>query len=236
VILPVEWAGEFAAFCERNPRPCPLLEVTDPGSFVPVRLAPEADLRTDLPRYRIWQQGRVVEQPSDILRWWQDDFVAFLIGCSFTFDGALLRAGLPVRHIQQGVNVPMYRTSLECVPAGPFAGSLVVSMRPLPQEDVPTVVDLTARFGHFHGAPVHSGTPAEIGIRDLSRPDFGDPVTIREGEVPVFWACGVTPQVALMSAQLPLAITHAPGHMFVTDLTDEDVLVRRPDMEVPEIR
>lgn len=224
VILPAEVATDFRAFCEANPQPCPLLEVTDAGETAPARFAPGADLRTDLPRYRIWRNGELTAEPTDIRDCWRDDFVSFLIGCSFTFEGAMLRAGLPVRHIEHGCNVPMYRTNVPCKPAGRFAGPLVVSMRPLTPAQADEAVRVTAPYSAVHGAPVQIGDAHALGIDDLSRPDFGDPVAIRDGEIPVFWACGVTPQCALMQAKLPVAITHAPGCMFVTDIRDDELL------------
>ncbi len=221
IALPQEAAIEFALFARRNPRPCPLLDVTEPGCPA-TRLAAGADLRTDLPAYRVWEHGRCVAEPGDVSRYWRDDLVAFLIGCSFTFERALLAAGVPVRHVEQGANVPMYVTSRQCRPAGRFAGPLVVSMRPVPAGLVATAAAVTARYPAAHGAPVHVGDPAVLGIADLSRPDFGDQVTLRAGDVPVFWACGVTPQAALARAGLPFAITHAPGHMLITDMADTD--------------
>ena len=225
VILPRALAADFLLFCQRNPKPCPLLDVTEPGNPVPARAASGADLRTDLPRYRVWQEGQLVEEPADIRHLWQDDFVSFVIGCSFTFEAALLRAGVPVRHIERGVNVPMYRTNVACQPAGVFHGPLVVSMRPLKPSDAIRAVQITSRYPAVHGAPVHVGLPEEIGIADLSRPDFGDPVPIAENELPVFWACGVTPQAVAMAVRPPLMITHSPGCMFVTDLRDEELAV-----------
>lgn len=225
VIVPQSAAFEFLLFCQRNPKPCPVLEVTEPGEFAPHRLAPGADLRTDLPRYRVWRNGELADEPSDIRSLWQPDFVAFLIGCSFTFEAALLAAGIPVRHIEQGRNVPMYRTNRPCAAAGRFTGPLVVSMRPMTPVQAVIAVQVTSRFPGVHGAPVHLGDSRAIGISDLARPDFGDAVEIRDGEIPVFWACGVTPQCALMAAKLPLAITHAPGCMFVTDGRDESLAV-----------
>lgn len=221
VIVPEMFAFDFLRFCQRNPKPCPVLEVTEPGDPAPRRFALQADLRTDLPRYRVWRDGELAGEPTDIRDLWQDDFVAFLLGCSFTFEAALLRAGIPVRHIEQHSNVPMYRTSIDCEPAGPFHGPLVVSMRPLTPAQSIQAVQVTSRYPGVHGAPIHWGDPRQIGIADLAQPDFGDRVEIRTGEVPVFWACGVTPQCALMNARLPLAITHAPGCMFVTDVADE---------------
>ena len=223
VIVPERYSAEFLQFCERNPKPCPVLEVTDPGDWIPRKLAPEADLRTDLPRYRVWRGGALVGEPTEIRELWQEDFVSFLLGCSFTFEAAMTRAGLPVRHVEQGSNVPMYRTNVDCAPAGPFAGPLVVSMRPLSPEQATLAEQVTSRYPGVHGAPIHLGDPEQIGILNLSAPDFGDAVEVGAGEIPVFWACGVTPQCALMNAKLPLAITHAPGCMFVTDVPDESL-------------
>jgi uncharacterized protein YcsI (UPF0317 family) len=223
VVLPRDLAFDFLLFCQRNPKPCPLLDVTEPGSPEPRLVAPGADLRTDLPRYRVYRHGELVEEPADITRWWRDDLVGFLLGCSFTFENALLQAGLPVRHLELGCNVPMYRTAIPCRPAGVFRGPLVVSMRPLLPGQAIEAVRVCARFPRAHGAPIHFGDPAAIGIADLARPDFGDPVEVRPGEVPVFWACGVTPQAVVMEVRPPLCITHKPGHMFVTDLRDEDL-------------
>jgi uncharacterized protein YcsI (UPF0317 family) len=223
VILPQALAMDFLLFCQRNPKPCPVLAVTEPGQVCPGAIAHDADLRTDLPKYRVWQDGQLVDEPTEISRYWQDDFVSFLIGCSFTFEDALLRAGVPVRHVELQRNVPMYRTNIECVPAGIFRGPLVVSMRPMKPADAIRAVQITSRFPSVHGAPVHLGLPEQIGIRDLSQPDFGESVPIHEDELPVFWACGVTPQSAIMTARPPLVITHSPGCMFVTDGRDEQL-------------
>ncbi len=225
VILPRDLAGDFLLFCQRNPKPCPLLDVTEPGSPVPWRAAPRADLRTDLPRYRVWRDGRLVDEPTEIGHLWRDDFVSFVIGCSFTFEAALLRGGVPVRHIELGMNVPMYRTNIACQPAGVFHGPLVVSMRPMQPADAIRAVQITSRYPAVHGAPVHLGFADEIGIVDLAQPDFGDAVPIAGNELPVFWACGVTPQAVAMAARPPLMITHSPGCMFVTDLRDEELAV-----------
>jgi uncharacterized protein YcsI (UPF0317 family) len=225
VALPREDAYDFLLFCMRNPRPCPLLAVTDPGSTTPAEVAPEADLRTDLPRYRVYREGELVEERTDVTDLWRHDLVAFLLGCSFTFERALLAAGVPVRHLEEGVNVPMYRTSVACAPAGRFAGPLVVSMRPLAPGDVPRAVQITGRFPGVHGAPLHVGAPEAIGVRDLAEPDYGDPVTVRPGEVPVFWACGVTPQAVAAASRPALMVTHAPGHMFITDARDDELAV-----------
>jgi uncharacterized protein YcsI (UPF0317 family) len=217
VVLPEADAFDFLRFCLRNPKPCPVLEVCDPGSPVPSSLAPDADLRTDLPGYRVWRSGELDASPADVSDLWRDDLVAFLIGCSFTFERALLGAGLPVRHVEHGVNVPMYRTARKCTPAGRFSGPLVVSMRPMTPSQALQAAEITARYPEVHGAPVHAGDPRELGIDDLGAPDYGDPVDVRDGEIPVFWACGVTPQAAAVASRPELMITHAPGHMFVTD-------------------
>ena len=219
VVLPKEWAFDMLLFGQRNPQPVPLLDVTEPGAVSTV-LAPGADLRTDLPRYRVWRDGVLVDEPSDVVEVWADDLVSFLIGCSFTFESALLDAGVPVRNIEQGRNVSMYRTDVPCRPAGRVSGPLVVSMRPVPADQVVRAVQVTARMPDVHGAPVQVGSPELLGIADLSQPDFGDPVEAHDGDVPVFWACGVTPQAALMASRPPFAITHAPGFMFVTDVPD----------------
>lgn len=223
VMLPREWAFDFLLFCQRNPKPCPLLDVTEPGDPEAKLTAPGSDLRTDLPAYRVWEHGELVAEPTDVARFWRDDLVSFVIGCSFTFENALLAAGVPVRHIEQNVNVPMYRTSIACTPAGRFSGPLVVSMRPLTPQQAVKATQICSRFPRAHGAPVHFGDPSALGIENISKPDFGDAVEVRSGEVPVFWACGVTPQAALMHAKPPFAITHKPGHMFLTDLRDTDL-------------
>lgn len=225
VILPQQYAADFLLFCQRNPKPCPLLDVTAAGDSVPRRAAPTADLRTDLPRYRVWHEGKLVEEPTDIRQLWRDDFVSFVIGCSFTFEAALMRAGVSVRHIELRRNVSMYQTNVPCAPAGIFHGPLVVSMRPMKPSDAIRAVQITSRYPSVHGAPVHLGFPEQLGISDLSRPDFGDAVPIASDELPVFWACGVTPQAAVMAARPPLVITHSPGCMFVTDMRDEELAV-----------
>ena len=219
VVLPRDWAYDMLLFGQRNPQPVPLLDVTDSGA-TSTAMAPEADLRTDLPRYRVWRDGELVDEPTDVSHLWQDDFVTFLIGCSFSFETALLEAGVPVRNIEQGRNVSMYTTDIACRSAGRLSGPLVVSMRPVPAGQVATAVQVTGRMPQVHGAPVHVGSPESLGVHDLSTPDFGDPVDFQDGDVPVFWACGVTPQAALMASRPPFAITHAPGHMFVTDIPD----------------
>jgi uncharacterized protein YcsI (UPF0317 family) len=223
VVVPRELAFDFLLFCQRNPRPCPLLDVTEIGSPEPRHVAPGADLRTELPRYCVYRQGILIAEPTDLCAAWRDDLVAFLLGCSFTFESALLEAGLPIRHLEAGCNVPMYRTIRACRPAGVFKGPMVVSMRPMTPEQTVKAVEICSRFPRAHGAPIHFGDPSALGISDLSKPDFGDPVGIRAGEVPVFWACGVTPQAVAMEIKPELLITHKPGHMFLTDLRDSDL-------------
>ncbi len=217
-VLPREQAYDFLLFCQRNPRPCPLLEVTDAGSAEPVGVAPGADLRTDIARYRIYKDGELADEVTDARPYWRDDLVAFLLGCSFTFEWALLEAGIRLWHVERGKNVAMWRTSIECRPAGAFHGPMVVSMRPIPAAQLAKAVTASARFPGAHGAPVHVGDPQAIGIRDIARPDWGDAQEFRPGDVPVFWACGVTPQAVALASKPPFMITHSPGHMFITDL------------------
>ena len=217
VVLPQAQAADFLRFCQRNPKPCPLLAVGEPGDPALPALGAGIDIRSDLPRYRVWRDGELVQEPQDIAALWQDDFVSFVLGCSFSFEQALLDEGLRLRHIDEGRNVAMFRTSIATAAAGPFSGPLVVTMRPLKAADAIRAVQITSRFPAVHGAPVHLGNPALIGILDLQRPDYGDAVAVHADELPVFWACGVTPQAALVQARLPLAITHAPGAMLVTD-------------------
>jgi len=217
MVVPAEAAFDFLLFCQRNPKPCPIVEVLEAGRVEPAG-ARGADLRTDLPGYRVYRDGRLAEERTDVSALWREDLVSFLIGCSFSFEEALAQAGVPLRHVEACSNVPMYRTAVPTAPAGRFQGPLVVSMRPIPAGLVPLAVQVTGRFERVHGAPVHVGEPAALGIADLSKPDWGDPVEIRPGELPVFWACGVTPQAAALASKLPFCITHAPGHMFVTDL------------------
>jgi len=224
-IVPQALAYDFLLFAQRNPKPCPVLDVTDLGSVEPKLMAPGADIRYDAPKYRIYKAGVLTDEVTDLERYWRNDLVAFLLGCSFTFETALLKAGVPVRHIEAGCNVPMYITGIPCRPAGQFHGNLVVSMRPIPADKVVRATQVTSRFPAVHGAPVHIGDPAAIGIRDLGRPDFGDAVEIKPGEVPVFWACGVTPQAVAMTTKPEIMITHAPGHMFLCDIRDEDLAV-----------
>lgn len=217
VVLPEREAFHFLRFCQCNPKPCPILAVSEPGEPRLPALGEDLDLRTDLPLYRVWREGVLVDEPSDIRSLWRPDLVAFVLGCSFSFEEALVAAGVPLRHLERGCNVAMYRTSIPCQPAGPFRGPMVVSMRPLGPADAIRAILITGRFPAVHGAPVHLGDPGAIGITDLARPDYGDPVPIEPGELPVFWACGVTPQAVLAAARVPFAVTHAPGSMLVTD-------------------
>jgi uncharacterized protein YcsI (UPF0317 family) len=224
VMLPRAEAFNFLLFCVRNPKPCPILDVLEPGQTEPT-IAPGADLRTDLPRYCIFENGRIKKEVEDVTAVFNDDMVSFLLGCSFSFENAMLAAGLPIRNLEENKNVSMYVTNIPCRPAGPFSSSLVVTMRPMTPGQAIRAVQVTTRFHLTHGAPVHIGSPEAIGIKDLDQPQFGDPVTIKDGEIPIFWACGVTSQMAATSIPLPLVITHAPGHMFVSDLRDEDLTV-----------
>lgn len=217
-ILPKDLAFDFLLFCNRNPKPCPVLEVGDAGSRVIREMADHADVATDFPKYRIWKNGLLAEEVTDISDIWQDDFVYFLIGCSFSFEAELLEAGIPVRHIEENRNVPMFNTNIPLKKAGIFGGNMVVSMRPIPYDLVVKAVNVTAAMPRVHGAPIHIGDPERIGINDISNPDYGEAVTVRDGEVPVFWPCGVTPQNTVMNAKPPIAITHSPGHMFITDV------------------
>lgn len=225
VVLPKEYAFDFLLFCQRNPKPCPVLEVLEPGSYEPVLTTPEADIRTDIALYRVYQNGKLTAETEDIKEYWNSELVSFLLGCSFTFETALLRAGIALRHIDEGQNVPMYVTNIQTAPAGMFHGPMVVSMRPIPRDKVVKAVQITSRFPGVHGAPVHIGEPEIIGVTDLSKPDYGDPVTIKENEIPIFWACGVTPQAVALESKPVQMITHSPGHMFITDILDEDLAV-----------
>jgi uncharacterized protein YcsI (UPF0317 family) len=224
-ILPRELAYDFLLFCQRNPKPCPLLGVSDAGAAILDALGHDLDIRRDVPRYRVWCDGELVDEPTDIADIWRDDLVTFAIGCSFSFEEALLSVGIPIRHIEENSNVPMYRSSIETIAAGVFSGPQVVSMRPMTPQDAIKAVQVTSRFPSVHGAPVHVGDPEAIGIHNIDAPDYGDAVSIRDGEVPVFWACGVTPQAAIVRARPSFCITHAPGHMLVTDLVNADLSV-----------
>lgn len=222
-ILPKELAFDFLLFCTRNPRPCPVLEVGDAGSRIIKEMADNADAATDFPKYRIWKNGVLTKEVNDISDIWQSDFVYFLIGCSFSFEAELVEAGIPVRHIEEGRNVPMFNTNIPLKKAGIFGGNMVVSMRPIPYDLVVKAVNVTAAMPRVHGAPIHIGDPKLIGINDISKPDYGDAVTVKDGEIPVFWPCGVTPQNAVMNAKPPIAITHSPGHMFITDIKNSSL-------------
>lgn len=223
VILPQSLAGDFLRYCQRNPKPCPLLAVSEPGERLLPTLGTDIDICTDVPRYRVWRHGELIDEPTDITALWRDDLVTFVIGCSFSFEQALLEAGLPLRHVEQGRNVAMFRTRIPTEAAGPFSGPLVVTMRPLRAAAVIRAVQVTSRFPNVHGAPVHIGDPSLIGISDLSRPDYGDPVDVMPDELPVFWACGVTPQAAIQQARPAFCITHAPGAMLITDLLNHQL-------------
>jgi uncharacterized protein YcsI (UPF0317 family) len=224
-ILPHDHAEEFLRFCLANPKPCPLLGVSEKGDPTIPALGADLDIRTDIPRYRVWRDGELVDEPRDIISSWRDDLFSFVLGCSFSFEEALLAADVPLRHIERGSGVPMWRTSIATQRAGRFHGPLVVSMRPLKPADAIRAVQITTRLPSVHGAPVHLGFPEAIGIADITKPDYGDAVPVERGELPVFWACGVTPQAAIAAATVPFAITHAPGFMLVTDLKNAQLAV-----------
>jgi len=224
-ILPKDLAFEFLLFCQRNPRPCPVLEVIEAGQVEPALPTPGADIRADVPGYRIYENGALTAEVLTLVDHWRNDLVSFLLGCSFSFESAMTDAGIPLRHQEMGCNVPMYITSIPTNPAGTFAGPMVVSMRPIKRGQIVRAVQVTSRFPATHGAPIHIGDPTAIGIKDIRRPDFGDSVEIRSGEEPVFWACGVTPQAVALNSKPSLMITHAPGHMFITDQRDADYAV-----------
>jgi uncharacterized protein YcsI (UPF0317 family) len=220
-ILPERYALDFLRFCQRNPKPCPVVGVSDSGDpFVPT-LGVDIDIRSDVPKYRVFKDGALADEVEYINDLWADDFVTIALGCSFTFENALVRNGIPVRHMETGRNVPMYRSNIDLMPAGPFAGKMVVTMRPIPAHQVDQAREISARYPQAHGAPIGIGDPANIGISDLSQPDWGDAVEIKDGEVPVYWACGVTPQNVLLDAKLPLCITHSPGHMLIADVAED---------------
>jgi uncharacterized protein YcsI (UPF0317 family) len=224
VMMPAAEAFHFLLFCVRNPKPCPILDVLEPGAVEPA-IARNADLRSDLPRYRVFESTEFQKEVEDVSAYFEDDMVSFLLGCSFSFENAMLAAGLPIRNMEEGRNVSMYVTNIPCRSAGPFSAPMVVSMRPMTPEQAVRAVQVTTRFHLTHGAPVHFGDPDKIGIKDINTPEFGDPVTIKPGEIAVFWACGVTSQLAATSAPINRVITHSPGHMFVSDLKDEDLTI-----------
>lgn len=224
-ILPRDLAYDFLRFAQANPRPCPILAVSEPGDPRLPTLGADLDIRTDVPRYRVWRHGELVAEPTDVTDFWRDDLVVFAIGCSFSFEEALIQDGMEIRHIACGSNVPMYRTNVPCVPAGVFNGPLVVSMRPLKPADAIRAIQITSRFPSVHGAPVHIGLPSMIGIADINKPDYGDAVPIGPDELPVFWACGVTPQAVIAQVRPEFCITHAPGSMLITDLRNTNLAV-----------
>lgn len=223
VILPEKYANDFLRFCQRNPKPCPLLAVSDPGDPLLPALGKDIDIRTDVPKYRVWREGELSNEPADIRDLWRSDLVTFVIGCSFSFEEALVAAEIPLRHMQQNRNVSMFRTSLPTQAAGVFQGPLVVSMRPMRPHHAIQAIQITSRFPAVHGAPVHVGLPHLIGISDISQPDYGDPVEVMDDELAVFWACGVTPQAAIRQARPDFCITHAPGSMLVTDMLNQQL-------------
>lgn len=223
VILPQALANDFLRYCQRNPKPCPVLAMSEPGDSRLPGLGLDINICTDLPRYRVWRKGEVIDEPTDISSLWRTDLVSFVLGCSFSFEHALMQAGLRLRHIEQGKNVAMYRTNIQTQAAGVFHGPMVVSMRPMLAADAIRAIQVTSRFPNVHGAPVHLGDPALIGIADIGAPDYGDAVELKSGEIPVFWACGVTPQAALRQAQPEFCITHAPGAMLITDLLNQQL-------------
>jgi len=220
-VLPEEYALDFLRFCQRNPKPCPIVGVGDSGDPSLPTLGHDIDIRSDLSKYRVFRDGTLCDEVTNISDVWRDDFVTVALGCSFTFENALLRHGIPVRHIEKGLNVPMFRTNIELVPAGRFSGKMVVTMRPIPQGQVDQARDISRRYPQAHGAPIAFGDPAQIGIPYLAQPDWGDAVDINAGEVPVYWACGVTPQNVLLNAGLPICITHSPGHMLIADVAED---------------
>jgi uncharacterized protein YcsI (UPF0317 family) len=215
-ILPKDLALEFAAFCQRNPKPCPVIGMGAPGDPSLPDLG-DIDIRTDLPRYRLFNDGKLVDEPTDVRKYWSDDLVTFVLGCSFSFERPLLQEALRLQHVERDTVVPMYRTNIDCVPAGRFKGKLVVSMRAFAPADAIRAIQITSRFPAVHGAPVHVGLPEAIGVADLARPDWGDVPELEPGQLPLFWACGVTPQVAIEAARPSLCITHKPGCMLITD-------------------
>jgi uncharacterized protein YcsI (UPF0317 family) len=224
-ILPKDWAADFLRFCWANPKPCPLLAISDVGDPMLSSLGEDIDIRTDLPMYRLFRDGVMEKDVPDIRDLWQDDFVTFALGCSFSFDEALRDANVPPRHLQLGISTAMYRTNIKATPAVPFRGTYVVSMRPYKPADAIRAIQVTSRFPNVHGAPLYFGDPTGIGIRDITKPDFGDVYPVYEGEVPVFWACGVTPQVIIEQAKPPICITHKPSHMLLTDLLTAELAV-----------
>jgi uncharacterized protein YcsI (UPF0317 family) len=223
VILPAAHAHDFEAYCRANPKACPILAVSKRGEPILAQLGRDLDVRTDIARYRVWREGSIAAEPQDISELWNEDLVAFVLGCSYSFEQALVEAGIRLKHWERAENSPYYATDVDTVPAGPFRGKLIVSMRALPLSEVDRACAITARYPTVHGSPVHVGDPAAIGIKDLDRPRGGTPMEVAEGETPVFWACGVTPENAIMNAGLPFCITHKPGAMVVTDLLNKSL-------------
>lgn len=223
VVLPKDLAYDFLLFAQRNPKPCPILEVSDVGSRTLKKIAKNCDIAKDIPKYRIYKKGELVGEYTDVSEFWQDDFVSFLIGCSFSFESEMIEAGIEIRHITEDCNVPMYMTNIECESAGIFNGKMVVSMRPIKPDQIVKAVTVTETMPKVHGTPIHIGDPSVIGIKDINKPEFGDAVTINEGEVPVFWPCGVTPQSVIMNVKPDIVITHSPGHMLITDVKNVEL-------------
>lgn len=221
VILPRKYAFDFLLFAMRNKKAVPIIEVLEDGRYESV-YAKGSDVRTDVPKYNIYRYGELIETVDEVESYWQDDFVTFLIGCSFTFEQAIMDGGIDIKHIKEGKNVAMYRTDIPAEPAGLFHGQAVVSMRPFKKEDIDDVIAITERFPDMHGGPVHVGEPGEIGIANMKDPDYGEAIDIADDEVPVFWACGVTPQNVALNAKPEIMITHLPGHMFITDINNEE--------------
>jgi uncharacterized protein YcsI (UPF0317 family) len=222
-ILPSDYAMDFASFCQKNPKPCPLIGFGTKGNPMLQDLG-DIDIRTDVPRYRVWEKGKIIDEPFDIKKYWNDDLTVFVLGCSMSFELPLLEAGIPMQHIENDTVVPMYRTSIDCKPAGKFSGKVVVSMRPLTAKDAIRSIQISSRFPAVHGAPIHLGDPAKIGINDIMKPDYGDaPRPLEDGEIPIFWACGVTPQSVLQDSKPDFCITHYPGSMLITDLLNNDL-------------
>ena len=233
-IMPERFALDFMRYCQRNPKPCPVTGVSDTGDPMMVTMGRDLDIRSDVPAYNVYRDGGLAETTHNISDIWTDDLVVFALGCSFTFEHALIRAGIPVWHIENDTTVPMFRSNIDTVPAGPFSGKMVVSMRAMPEDCVAEAAEISGRFPLAHGAPVHWGDPAKIGIDDVSAPEWGNPAPVGEGQVPVFWACGVTPQVAIEAAALPICITHRPGHMLISDIPEDaavPVLQHIPQLE-----
>ena len=227
VILPEFLADDFHRYCEANPKPCPLLAISRPGDPALPTLAEDFDLRTDVPLYRIYRRGELERETTDIRDVWEEDFVAFVLGCSYSFEAALLAVDIPLRHIEMNMGVPMYVSNIETVPAGPFAGPMVVSMRPMTPDDARKAAAICADFDRAHGEPVQIGDAQAIGIADIAAPDFGEAVPVLDGEVPVFWACGVTPQMAIKQARPDICITHAPGFMVISDIAASELAAGR---------